>query len=458
MTSSTYPPMQGRVLLEQLAALIRGGPGLFAVEPVLTVRSLLAEATDGELYHYGSVVTVGEGASSAADQTRVANHPVGYVRLLEHTRRSDSIAATDHLSLLLTFWTRQEKEAFFGGFTGNSADCQWYPSRSVWHSHPCWTFSIIGERKASGQADFRNGPVLDEDLPFFAPSLEKAAATWLGQHVPAGTNRYWVVIPDLRAKLADIQVDGTKVRVTVSRRTTSKLISAIESQSYEGELETKVQAFNSNQVELELGRTPRTLAVYLHDNEKRLIDRFEETEKETSWNKWVLSPGRPLGPGVSQLQDARDTGEGQQVEFKPLVLAGMGDSTSDAKVQEIVETVVAFANAGGGSIFLGLNDYGDVSGTLAQVNRHIRGAAGGDQDRAKDLFVAELKSIISADIAPSLRLSFEWISAGEYLVLRIDVPAGIERPYHTVAQNRFFVRRGATNRPMTRDELERAFR
>lgn len=453
----SYLPNQGRMSFPEMASLIRQSPRLYAVPTVLAIKSLLAESAAGELEHYGTVLRVGKGDPASADETKVTNHHIGYVRLLEHMRRPDTVVDEERLKALLTFWERQPEDVFFGGFIGETLQVQWYASRNSWGEAPCWAAYISGHHRVGiGPPEFRRGPVLDERLPFFAPTLEAAAAKWLGREVPAGPNRYWIIIPDLRARLSAIEVNGSEVRVQVERQVGGRLLCASQAQSYDGDELADIKTLDENEARLDLGRTPRTLQVFLFDIERRLLDRFDENEAGSSWGTSVLFPGRVGGPAVASLEQARESGEGEQVEFKPLVLGGRGNQGEDAKIQEVIETVVAFANGEGGAIYLGVDDHGNLVGTLGHVFRRVGSTAHGQADKARDLFVGELRSLIGGAVAPSITLSMEWITQAEHLVLRIVVPPGADRLYHTVDQNRFFIRRGATNRPMTREELVRA--
>ena len=54
----------------------------------------------------------------------------------------------------------------------------------------------------------------------------------------------------------------------------------------------------------------------------------------------------------SQLLSKIESGEGQHVEFK----------TSFAEQNEAIKSLCAFTQADGGSVFFGVNDYGDIVG------------------------------------------------------------------------------------------------
>jgi len=111
-------------------------------------------------------------------------------------------------------------------------------------------------------------------------------------------------------------------------------------------------------------------------------------------------------------------GEGQKVEFK-------------AKLSGLAKEMVAFANASGGSIYLGIADDGQIVGVAAS-NR--------------------LRSQIQ-DIANNCdpRLPIRLVSHGR--VIEIVVPEGADKPYS--CNEGFFLRIGPNSQQLTRDEILR---
>jgi ATP-dependent DNA helicase RecG len=111
-------------------------------------------------------------------------------------------------------------------------------------------------------------------------------------------------------------------------------------------------------------------------------------------------------------------GEGQKVEFK-------------AKPSSLANEMVAFANASGGSIFLGIADDGQIVG-VGVSNR--------------------LRSQIQ-DIANNCdpRVPIRMVSHGR--VIEIVVPEGIDKPYR--CNEGFFLRIGPNSQQLTRDEILR---
>ena len=114
-------------------------------------------------------------------------------------------------------------------------------------------------------------------------------------------------------------------------------------------------------------------------------------------------------------------GEGATVEFKRSL------------AQDVGRQLCAFANAGGGTVLLGVTDAGEVVGVA-------------DHNRLK---ARVLSTARSAD--PPIEVEVE--SAGE--VLRVAVPPQKRKPYSF--GGRFFVRDGASSRQLSSAEIEDLF-
>ena len=103
----------------------------------------------------------------------------------------------------------------------------------------------------------------------------------------------------------------------------------------------------------------------------------------------------------------------------------------------ILRDVVAFANSGGGRVYLGVS---------ASEKRPIAGL-----EDAKAL-VAELSRDIAAQITPPVEVTFEELVSDGKPVVVLHVTEGAHKP-HAVAPGGIFVRRDAESAQATRDEI-----
>lgn len=118
--------------------------------------------------------------------------------------------------------------------------------------------------------------------------------------------------------------------------------------------------------------------------------------------------------------------ENQNVEFK------------QEYVQDIRKEVLAFVNAEGGTIFVGVRKDGAVTGI-------------GDPDEVMLQIVNSLKDAIAPDVMPFV--SVRTVEIEEKQVIEIDISTGTNRPYYLrekgLKPSGVYVRKGSSSQPMT---------
>jgi hypothetical protein len=134
---------------------------------------------------------------------------------------------------------------------------------------------------------------------------------------------------------------------------------------------------------------------------------------------------------------ARETGPSQSIIFFERVQGAAKQS-----VGAVVRDVVALANGGGGTIYLGV---GPAS------RRTVPGLPNADQ------LQVELATAFREQIEPPLAPEIEPITYENKPILAINVSAGSERPY-ALATGEILVRRGEESAPARRDEIVRMVR
>lgn len=113
-------------------------------------------------------------------------------------------------------------------------------------------------------------------------------------------------------------------------------------------------------------------------------------------------------------------------------------SNADAMAAELA----AFANSGGGVLFIGVNDDGSVAGLDTAAVRRLNQL---------------LSNAASQHVRPSLHPLTENIQTETGIVVVINVPDGLAKPYLD-HQGRIWVKQGADKRRVTaREEIQRMF-
>jgi hypothetical protein len=146
-------------------------------------------------------------------------------------------------------------------------------------------------------------------------------------------------------------------------------------------------------------------------------------------------------------------GESDRVEFKPWM--GLGNP----KMQELMETAIAFANTRGGTIIVGVDDHGEPLGGhgVYKALKHRRsGKMGPVRKESPDLselreairlYGIEIKDFIQKNSNKTIPIEIASARVLELEVLILEIEKGPDRPYATAEpMNDVWVRVSATNR------------
>jgi hypothetical protein len=275
------------------------------------------------------------------------------------------------------------------------------------------------------------GTVWAPDLPLYPTghvAIEDLFCTRLGDS-RAYEGVLSALVPDYRGRIAEIRLmnDGVAVRVMcLAGAEMSDLTGKLYCEGYHGnrisenlEFDDKGAAFASTK------DFPRHLVVaLLSKTGKDLIDER------------IFDAGSPFLPTDLTIEDVQQDienlvqgGESDTIEFK---------SQIPQRQEAIAMTTVAFANRKGGRIFVGVENDGQIVGCPG-VN-------------VKDT----LTSILRDRCDPPVDFAIVEATVAEKLVYVVTVPEGKDKPYQ-VKEKGFYLRTGATNRLVTRYELDEIY-
>ena len=122
---------------------------------------------------------------------------------------------------------------------------------------------------------------------------------------------------------------------------------------------------------------------------------------------FVLNQGRPR-----TVEEALKFGEGPSVEFKRSISFDIPNS-----VEQVLETVAAFANTGDGTIFIGIEDDGKIKGV----------PVGGVKE--KDWLAQRIYEVVRRRIKPLPWMRVEFVDARGFTICIVFIPRGEERLY-----------------------------
>ncbi|HZH77327.1 MAG TPA: ATP-binding protein [Archangium sp.] len=161
----------------------------------------------------------------------------------------------------------------------------------------------------------------------------------------------------------------------------------------------------------------------------------------SAWNR-KLDVRIEKPPLEQQAESDLAGGENDEVEFKPFI------EPKHLKERELVETVVAFANARGGRLYMGLDDHRGVQGS-SELKRMYKGA----EETARETLVKYIRKLIGDKIRPVPKFSVAFIEYRGEPVAVVSVERGAQPPYATDTDE-VYVRKGSSNvRPDPLTEL-----
>lgn len=466
---STVLPRRGSVTFAELAAAVVTAPTAVGAPDVMAVRAILVRPSGQPWTHLRTVLRVGEGME--LPEQEVVAHDWGDAQMIGmRMTTAEFLDVADDpgeaLAAALNFWHNHldlpESLLAVAPFH-EQVNLYWEHSQNRWSDRPCWRVEPTDKVGSTGWRHDPDGPFFRPGLPF-AVDIAAAARQWLKEpatrHDGVSLNSYGVVIPDYRARLRDIKLDGGALHMAVEIPRPFPVYCAIEAVDLDGQPVTPepVPVGDDGTAVVELGRALRALEVYLFDNAGNVLDDYIESGHSLSWGRSVLNPGRYPGDAAHlALDQAREACEGQRIEFKEWVPL----SRTEPKAAELLKTVVAFANAEGGALYIGVTDESEVVGVGAPLLKALSTEHGGNLDRLRDVYTVWLRRLIAEGVLPSPLTptpEFTWVDDVGHWVLRVTVSVGRDQPYYLSESNEFYIRRGHQNRRMTRDELERSFR
>ncbi|SHM22678.1 AlbA family DNA-binding domain-containing protein [Flavobacterium xinjiangense] len=190
---------------------------------------------------------------------------------------------------------------------------------------------------------------------------------------------------------------------------------------------------------------------------KDLIYEYLSNEKVNTFNN-IISPiqneeyieiEKEIEKEVEEVQiELTNLGkEGTYREFKTSFLYYAGSNTIDIEKQSfiIVKTIAGFLNAKGGSLFLGVNDKGDIIG-LENEYKHFGSSA--NHDKYEREIRSAIVNLFNKDVNSQIEFKFHRSNNIEYC--EIIIPE-YEKPIPL--QNNFYQRQGNETRIITGHDL-----
>jgi len=285
-------------------------------------------------------------------------------------------------------------------------------------------------QKTSGR--LTQDPLVSLEHPLFPNGIEALRETLelnLSEDTHDLSSCIEIVIPDYRARIMGLVIEGTKATVEVELGISQS--DDLRAKFYSrGRHITRVSEnmnLAGNRVSFEMGEEPLIIESHiLSAKDGSTIDRTGYNYRYPYTKKGVFMKDEEV-----RLLDIISRGENQTVEFKEQIIKG--------NQSEFVETVVAFANTIGGMILIGVDDEGRLSGFTEGI----------DDDR--------IQKWITDWCDPPIDIKIRFATLQEKTIAVVDVPEGKNKPY-VLKDKGPYIRRSATDRSAKRAEIDEFYR
>jgi hypothetical protein len=283
-------------------------------------------------------------------------------------------------------------------------------------------------------------PLLKIDKPLF-PDGFTAIFNVLG--IDLTTNNGWqnaviISLPNYKAKINNITI-GSKyltIKVTPKELPLEKLIGKLYCAREHRSNSTSI-LFPHEENTVATDFKPETMYFCLLD-----ASSGENIDKRDVSFWWL---GRELPKDVIVEMDEDDImqtigqGENNKIEFKEQIGQGQGQNQ---KIDELVESIVAFSNCSGGVVLVGVNDNSVVVGTT-ECNDMPNTI-----DRITNILRSRCEPPIEVDINKCI------LNTGNVLIIRAK--EGHNKPY-CLRDKGIYIRAGGTDRIATRAEVDEIY-
>lgn len=290
-------------------------------------------------------------------------------------------------------------------------------------------------------------PLLGWNLAFY-PDVFAAVREWINLREYHGENdgrnqKVMFLMPENNAFIASAEQSSEglltlKVAGSLVDEHKFAIVGVASTRNRATQLRSEI---SNGQANVPVARDTDSLELYLIDERGEIFDFHKEGKFAHSGRQFLRSPH---APGYDRVRDAIELGEGPQIEFKPFVTPEqrLNENNNKTKLAEILNTVAAFSNSGGGAIFIGVDDDCQVVGIDEKLPAW---GNAGFSEHLVDKFVGAWRSAIRDKIEGELSFKVSVVETEARTVLVVDVSQSVSRPVNLKDNSTIYVRRGASN-------------
>lgn len=326
------------------------------------------------------------------------------------------------------------------------------PPHGHYTNWPEWVFRCSFKRSNERRVEISGNPAVAIGQPPFV-SWAHAINEWLAReplerHNASSFNdshELLIIIPDTRARILSADWTTNRARVSLDSNCPPEDLE-LQTLFWGSRLQRHhVVSGPSASVEVEV---PEDATGIWHCLLHRSGDRLGEISLSQIDRRYDEQAEKL--PLLAQLEQDLKWGEREEVEFKPFIKVG-----DDIKEDDLMRTVIAFANTRGGRIYLGITDHREV-----ETSDRFR-AAYNDKNGAlapEVVLRRRIHKLIEDKIKPVPKVSIHMLEYAGVPIAAVVVEHGDERPYSTKVSNYIYIRQGGSDvQPDPQSELKPLF-
>ena len=337
-----------------------------------------------------------------------------------------------------------KKNVIFGERT-EFKEREFLPNNNTYFKLPGYLFTASSSLKGI-TFDF-NQALLSHKFPFF-PNIDRVIEEWFQIYDFKGNrdirvNKVLLFLPQGKAYFGDLKYDSENNVLKIELIKNDKSISLYAKGGYKYNSEyksfDKVLNLRNNTIEISsnIGKRIEEFEIYLIDEEGNIYDYHKESRYKVEGGERIF--GKAVEHEIEDIiKIGLSSGENEYFEYKPYIKKG------DTKINEIIETVIAFANTKGGYILIGVSDYVQIEGIENEIQKEAR-----KQKKDSDIILKDYIGYVRKQISDALNKALyveikPHVYSGRTLLI-IEVPEGKSKPYANIHTKDIFVRKGANN-------------
>jgi hypothetical protein len=298
----------------------------------------------------------------------------------------------------------------------------------------------------------RNPPprrLLMAGAPFYSDAYE-AAQDWLGLRVHNGhsdqsNGQVMFLLPETRAFIQDFRWDAQneELELDIAGIAVSSESLQVKGAYWTGRTIHQLEApVREGKARLRLEHTADRLELFLLGERAAYEHHMEHLSFGVAHCRFLGARQRPSAE-AEQVYAAVGQGEGQEIEFKEFVdIPRFKEAFRDrSKFHQVLQTVAAFANAQGGTLFIGVANDCEIVG----ISESVAEWAGAAPEAATvDKYLGALRTRVNDALYAPAQLQLSTADIGGRCIAMVRV-APSSTPVSIGREGILYMRKGATN-------------